>query len=284
MITNKNYINYLNEDVVFIIRKNIPTMAFNINEGMWDRTKLIGKIAVQGIKREFKKSISDSIENSSRSSVGFDNLLIHEPTAKRLGMRLSSYHRALQDPTDSMHSNILSAINSNPNTRSASLQSISAQKFRDSLGSKVGISGLTSSISHPDQQQTLVDANHALISAHGATLFGRITPKRYQSVLNDPTHKDHKRVIAAHSEAQKLFPTEQQIRANNEVNPTLYMAHLNNERKADKIKQISDITQRVSTAHRFQPASRGKIFPAVDRFLQKNPTAFKIYKKVATII
>jgi hypothetical protein len=259
-------------------------MAFDINEGMWDRTKLIGKIAVQGIKREFKKSISDSIENSSRNSVATDNFSIHEPTAKRLGMRLSSYHRALQDPTDSMHSKILSAINSNPNTRLASVQSVSAQKFRDSLGSKVGISALTSSISHPDQQQALVDANHALISAHGATLLGSIAPKRYQNALNNPTHIDHKRVIAAHSQAQKLFPTEQQIRTNNQVNPTLYMTHLNNERKADKTKQISDITKRVSTANRFQPKSRGKIFPAIDRFLQKNPTALKVYKKFATII
>ena len=275
--------NPANESIRSCIQELIPHMAQDIHEGFMDRLGMYVNRGWQNIKTSVSSGIRDDLASMSRRDADTYKNEILTPLAAKLGVKTSHLTSALDDPTHKDHAWANHQLNNDPESVDKLRIHKAGENTINFLGRFGRISSLTSTIKNPDEQQVHVDANNVKIIRYGAGLT-KLTPAKYTQILNDPTHIRHGSVSAAHIIAQGQHPTEQDIRKSNPINSILYSKVLTAKIRNDKIKQRSDITQRVSTAHRFQPASRGIVVPAIDRFLQKNPRALGIYRTAATII
>lgn len=249
-----------------------------------DRLGMYAKAAGQHVKSEILSKTNKVLSDMAEVDAQNTRSLVHAPLAAKLGLSMKSFSNAITDPTHQHHQMVTNAIAKDPEAQSKLRVLSTGNWTRGLIGSRIGVSAMDSTINNPNEQQALVDANHARISDQGARSLKNMNRTVYDAALKDPMHRRHNSVVAAHAIAQMSHPTEHDIRSQNQVNPTLYRRDLLGSARKDKIKQRSDITQRVSTAHRFQPASRGIIGPKIDRFLQKNPRALGIYRTAATII
>ena len=276
--------NPINESIRSCIQELIPYMAQDIHEEIIDRLKMYAKAAGQYVKSEVISRSNKVLTDMATVDAQNERSLVHAPLAAKLGLSMKSFSNAIKDPTHQHHQMVTNAIAKDPEAQSKLKVLATGSSTRGLIGKLIGVSAIDSTINNPTEQQALVDTNHARISDQGARSLRNMNRTVYDAALRDPTHRRHNSVVAAHAIAQMSHPTEHEIRSANPVNPTLYRRDLVASARKDRIKQRSDITQRVSTAHRFQPASRGIIGPAIDRFLQRNPRALGIYRTAATII